>query len=517
MRSFQRWAFRLGTSALTAGAISGGCARPMAPSGGPVDFIPPMVASTWPDTFQVIEPTRDPVKIIFSERISERPTEGSLNAAVIVSPVTAEHRVKHTRSGLEVEVIGGFKPDLVYRVRVLPTIKDLFSNEMQGPFELVFSTGAPFETNVVAGIVKDRVSGEAIQGVLVQAREEGAPEPPVYVAASDSSGVFALRYLPAGAYRLSLFQDVNRNSEPDFSELQGSAETPAVGTLAEAADTVILREIGLLRPDTLPARVVLVEAMDSLLVRVGFDDYMDAEGSLEEVGAVILAEDSTEVRIDRLLWPRQVDSLRAVADSIAAEERRLARVDSLQVLADSLGQILATMRAAGDTVGVDTLGPVLEQIQTRLEPPEPPEEEPEGPREPVEPPPILPQREFFIRLVDSLAPNRPYHLTVTGIVNINGLPGGGGEASFDWEPPEREADTAGVAADTASTPPDTGAVTSPDTWRLPPERSRPPPGAPPPNRDAWTSPAAPSPRLSPVPVRSGHRPNPPWARRRGVS
>ena len=98
----------------------GACARPVAPTGGPVDFIPPMIAETWPEPFETIEPTRDPVKIVFSERISERPTEGTLANAVFVSPVTGEHRVKHTRSGLEIEVIGGFKPDLVYRVRFFP-------------------------------------------------------------------------------------------------------------------------------------------------------------------------------------------------------------------------------------------------------------------------------------------------------------------------------------------------------------------------------------------------------------
>ena len=28
-----------------------------------MDFIPPMIAETWPDTFEMIEPTRDPVRI----------------------------------------------------------------------------------------------------------------------------------------------------------------------------------------------------------------------------------------------------------------------------------------------------------------------------------------------------------------------------------------------------------------------------------------------------------------------
>ncbi len=460
-------------------ALFAACARPGSPSGGPQDVIPPMIAETWPDTFAMIEPTRDPVRIVFSERISERPTEGRLENAVLVSPVTGKHRVKHRRSGLEIEVIGGFQPGLVYRVRLLPTIKDLFANTLEGPFELVFSTGAPFETNVVAGIVKDRITGEPVPGVRVEARMKEAEDPPVYVAASDTSGVFALRYLPAGAYDLTVYQDVNRNSEPDFRELQGSAESSSLGLEPPRSDTLIIRELNLLSLDTVPSRVVLVEAVDSLFVQFTFDDYMDAEASLEPVQVVITlavqdtaaAEGQLEppLAIERLWWPRQVDSLRVVADSIAAEEERRALVDSLQVVADSLTRILADLEAAGDTLGVDTIAPELERIRGIMEPPEP-EELPEEAAEaiPAEPPPILPKQEFFVQLAQPLAPNQPYRAVISGVVNINGLGGGGGEASFSWEPPEpppQEApDTAATQPDTGSvTPPDTGSVTPPDT------------------------------------------------------
>ena len=123
---------------LVAAAYAWGCARQGRPSGGSDDRIPPMVISTWPDTFETIEPTRDPIVITYSERISERPTEGRLGDAVVVSPETGRYEVKHKRTSLEVKVAGGWKPGLVYRVRVQNTIKDLFNNRMDGPFELVF-------------------------------------------------------------------------------------------------------------------------------------------------------------------------------------------------------------------------------------------------------------------------------------------------------------------------------------------------------------------------------------------
>lgn len=472
-------------AALFGGAIlfAGACARPVAPTGGPVDFIPPMIAETWPDTFEMIEPTRDPVKILFSERISERPSVGTLENAVFVSPVTGEHRVKHTRSGLEIEVIGGFQPDLVYRVRVLSTVKDLFNNRLQGPFELVFTTGAPFEFNVVAGLVEDRITGEVVEGARVEARAQGVEDPPVHVAVTDTAGVFALRYLPAGPYDISVYVDNNRNAERDFREAQGSGVTLPLGATPEVADTAILREITLLVPDTSPSRLARIEPQDSLLIRLTFDDFMDAEGDFEGVQVAITQEDGPGIEVERFMWPRQVDSIRAIADSIAAEERRLAMVDSLTVVADSLDRILTAMEASRDTLGVDTLGLQLERIRSRMEPPEPREPE-EGPA--AEPPPILPQQAFFIQLADSLSPDQLYNASVTGVVNLYGTGGGGGEGSFSWEPPEpppeAAEDTATAVPDTLVVPdtgivipPDTGGVVPPDTSGVPPDTSGVPP------------------------------------------
>jgi hypothetical protein len=229
--------------------------------------------------------------------------------------------------------------------------------------------------------------------------------------------------------------------------------------------------------------------MDSLLVRLGFDDFMDAEGSFDSVQVQIAPQlpplDSaqavevvdtvgaeeppvrlgTPLRIERLMWPRQVDSLRAVMDSIAAEEQRLALADSLGPIADSLEIVLAGMEAIGDTIGADTIGPLVEQIRTRIAPPEAREEAAEEVAS--EPPPALPQQEFFVLLADSLVPDGLYQASVSNLVNINGLAGGGGEVSFTWEPeppPEEAADTAGAQADTATVP-DT--ATAPDTVVVP--------------------------------------------------
>jgi hypothetical protein len=415
-----------------------------------------MVESTWPDTFEVIEATRDPVVIRYSERISERPTQGSMESAVLVSPATGDPQVKHTRSGLEISVIGGFQPGLVYRVRVLPTVKDMFNNRMEGPFELVFSTGGTYEANVIAGVVTDVITGEPVEGVRVEAREAGEEDPPPYMATTDTAGIYLLRYVPSGSYDISLFEDVNRNGEPDFRELQGEAAGELFPQPAQA-DTLV-QEVTLLRPDTTPAGIIRAEALDSALIEFAFDDFLQTGTSLDQVLVRLTQEEEAGPEVERLLWDHQLDSLQAFEDSVRAEEARIARVDSLQVVADSLQGVLTALQATGDTTAADSVASLLEGIQTRIAPPEPREGVPLPVMEPQPPPPILPQQGFFALLVDPLAPDVLYQVTVTGVVNINSLGGGGGESGVSWTPPEPPPDTTAVLPDTAGVPPDTGAV-----------------------------------------------------------
>jgi hypothetical protein len=494
-----------------------------------------MVVSTWPDTFEVIEPTRKPVVVRFSKRLSERPTQGTLDNAVIISPATSGHRVKLTRDGLEISVVGGLRPDLVYRVRVLPTLRDLFGNAMEGPFELVFSTGGEFEANVIAGVATDRITGDPLPNVRVEAQGLGADEDdPRYLALSDSAGVYILRYVPSGLYGVTLFEDINRNAIPDFRERQARTQA-ALGLEPPGADTVI-QEVALLLPDTTPARLMGARAEDSLLVRLSFDDYLDPlmEGTLDSLVVTLVREELEEreeeeekeeeeeeqeeqltPRVVAILWEHQVDSMKARADSMRAEGARLARLDSLRTAADSLGQVLDSLQAVGETARADSVQAALDRIAGQLAPPDPParpREEARPPARTPEPSPIRPQQVFFALLGDPLPSRVPFKITVTGVMNINGLGGGGGEASLVWTPPDPPPERRPPPADTVGTPPDT-IVTPPDTLVSPPDTTVVPPpdttAVPPPDTTAVPPPdttAVPPLRATGPGLRSGSPP-----------
>src|SRR5690606_745988 len=100
---------------------------------------------------------------------------------------------------------GGFRERAIYRVTVLPLFRDRYGNGMDGPVELLFSTGPELEPNLLAGIVSDFLTLDPVAGVRVDAvPAEGGP---ISSAVADSAGIFAFPHLPSGPYRIRAYED----------------------------------------------------------------------------------------------------------------------------------------------------------------------------------------------------------------------------------------------------------------------------------------------------------------------
>lgn len=446
-------------AALALGAVAS-CARQGAPSGGPPDNLPPEVVGTRPDTFAQREAFDEPIRIEFSEPISERTAGGTLDDAVLVSPRTGEVSVSHKGDALEVELSGGFHPGLVYRVTVLPVVQDRFGNALSEPFELLFSTGGEYHPNAVAGVVVDRITGEMVEGAEVAALPDRSDTLDLaYVFRTDTSGIYALRYLPPGRYRVRAFQDRNRNREPDPFESQGERVV-----ILGAADTILGGEgdVVILTPDTSAAVLGRASLEDSVRIGLTFDDHLDPTAALAEVEVVLEpVPDTTDEgvstpppapNVERLLherefqsWQDSVAEARARADSIAAADS--AAADTVAGDPDVADTAAAAARAAEarrmeGAAGIGRPGPGAGRAGA-------PRTLPDGTP--------LPAQRLVLVLESPIPPGTAYRVRVSGVVNVNGLGGGGGEATV--RRPEAPPDTTGAAADTgAVAPPDTGTV-----------------------------------------------------------
>lgn len=519
MTAFRR--LRLG-AVLGASAVVGlaaGCARQSAPPGGPEDRRPPVVVHTEPDTFAVVDtPFRGPVRFVFDERISERVASGTLDDAVLVSPHTGTVRVEHGRQDISVTIAGGFKPNLVYRVTLLPVVSDLFNNQLRAPFDLVFSTGAPLVASAVAGIAWDRTNGRGMDDLTVQAVSADSA---VYESQTDSGGIYVFRYLPPGRYAITAFQDQNRNGERDRMEASGTRSL-----LLNGADTVTTgMSIPVLQQDTTPARITGVQPLDSVTVLLEFDDYLDPSPSSQPAVSITLQEPeegdtlpaprpSRVPRVTRVFqareytaWREELQDSFATLDSLEAAQRaREARARREREAADTARQ-QDTTRAPGAPVvpdssvvapGDTSRAPAQEEARPparRLPPPlpggaapaagarrggvsQPGSGTPTTPTTPDGSP--LPDRQMVVRLDTALVPNIGYRVQVQGVTNLNGVPLGGGEAALVLVPPPP--DTASAAEDSTAVP-DTAAVAGdstavPDTsvapaGPVPPEQATP--------------------------------------------
>ncbi len=392
-----------GVLALMVAVAVSGCAQPRQPTGGEPREIQPLVVDVSPAPFSTITDLRQPVIIRFDERLSER-LEGvrDLRDAVLVSPETGEIRARRGRRHVEIAVVGGWQPGLVYRVVVLPVLRDLFNNVRTEPVELIFSTGAAIQETAVAGLIEDRITGRSAAGARVEAVHRDAGH--AYVAVADSAGFFAFRHVPEGPYDLVAWMDQDRDRSPDFNEPQDTASF-----MLAVQDTVLL-ELSLLPQDTTPPRLTRAAAIDSTKIELTFDDYFEP-GPVQGRARVYAATDSSYVMDGGLYHGTALDSLRAL--DRAAEE----------ALADTV-----PVDPPADTVPIDTVvvNATPGQVRTPVGPP--------AGRQAPSPQRPLPAREIVLLLPGPLEPETAYYVVVEGVTNIQGVPGGGGTASFQTPP-----------------------------------------------------------------------------------
>jgi hypothetical protein len=282
------------------------------------------------------------IDVVFNERISERPMSGVLDDAVVVSPETGALDVGHKRDRLEVKIDGGLRPGTVYRVTVLPVVRDMFNNRMRDAFEFVFSTGGELHPNAVVGIVIERVTGRPARDLRVQATLiPDAVDSVKHVTRTDSVGTYALRYLPPGRYSIVAFQDRNRSGEPDLIELQGQRAVD-VGS----ADTIPFFNLSVMEGDTTPARLARAEVVTPTLVRLYFDDYLEPDEPLALVGTTLTRADARPgaPEVSQLLHEHRFLAIRAAAAAAAAAATPVAP-PAVRAPGDT------TVLAPGDTIG----------------------------------------------------------------------------------------------------------------------------------------------------------------------
>ena len=411
MAGTARDAFRqAGIAGLLAGTA---CAVIQNPPGGPPDFAPPVILAITPDSGTIADSLEDHLEIQFDEVISEQ-SGGGIENLVLVSPRRGleprEVDVDWRRTKLAVRPDGGWIPNVVYQVTLLPGITDLSNNRLDSGRTVIFSTGGPVPDTRIDGIVLDWENGRAGVGALVEAIL--LPDSLVYSTTADSSGSYALVSLPPGTYHLVGSIDDNGNRRRERREAFDSATVRLDSVVSYVAWAFVQDTVG---PILRQARFV-----DSLTVEVQFAQKLAPGDPPADAISFWALPDTTPVAV-AAVWTK------AVYDSVYALERQTAISDSLA--AESLeADTLAADSVAVDTMVRDTIGIAGEPVQT------PPGVMPDvgtetQPTDTVSAalqalldtrPPL--RDTWFLRMVEPLTPGQRYQIEATAR-NPNGVAG----------------------------------------------------------------------------------------------
>lgn len=268
------------------------CAHVEAPSGGPVDTVPPAVAAVFPAPGATGVAAESRAIFQFTEWVDR----GAARGTVFISPPYAGRvRVEVDGDRLIVQPPSGqsLRPGTTHTVSVLGSLKDLRGNAMGRVFDLRFSTGPRLDSAGLDGALHREGRRGALLAALyptgamrtastitaLTPRDTAfsvaaAPEPwrelPAALAGSDSTGAFALTGAAPGTYGLFAFEDLNGNFAFDLGlEAAGVGEAALSLQPRAAAQTLRLAPL-----DTAVLRVLEIAfAADSLA-----DDLADSIG-----------------------------------------------------------------------------------------------------------------------------------------------------------------------------------------------------------------------------------------------
>jgi hypothetical protein len=392
------------------------CAHVAAPPGGPADTIPPQLIAVQPDSFAVVPGFDDDVKFEFDESLSERGIEGSTT----LYPFEPRPRVKKGGRELRVRPREGWVDDRIYHIRVGPVIADLFQNTIEKPIEYVISTGPPIPPNRLEGTVYDRITAKPLPGGRVDMVR--LPDTLRYGGVADSVGTYELGMLPVGEYLAIGYEDVNGNREADDFDRSDTVNV----SLADA-DTLTV-DFQVFHHDTVGPNLVDVEAIDTLIVELTFDGYLDPETPLSTANFQIFAlDDSTPIPLDTVLHAWQYTAWR---DSIQAARRAAAAAAA--AAADTLGVEPDTLVGAPDTAEAGAPPQIEEPADTV------PREEGQGEGEDEgEEPTVLPDQRVYVVAARRIPPGA-HVVRFSAVLNLDQL-AGEGEAEFEPVEPPPEA------------------------------------------------------------------------------
>lgn len=212
------------------------CAKVMPLSGGDEDKTPPAYRGSDPDTFALNFRGKS-VTIRFDEYINLKdPTREIL----VSPPVYPDPEYIANGKSIKIKFKDSLQPNITYVVQFGKSIEDITEANVSTGFSFVFSTGSFLDSGEVKGSVLDAFTGEPAKGMKVMLYKPDVQDSfpykdkPFYLAYTNDQGVFSLKNLRMGDYRVFALREDNNNYVYD----REGEEIAFLGDPVSAGDSV---------------------------------------------------------------------------------------------------------------------------------------------------------------------------------------------------------------------------------------------------------------------------------------
>ena len=242
-----------------------GCAKKVAPDGGPQDLIPASVVSTEPATGST-NVSATTIRFTFDDYVDR-----SVRDAFSVMP-TVRFSAGYAGDKVDVEFKEPLLPNTTYVVTLGTGYQDIRGNKPLQAVSVVFSTGQDIDTGSISGEID--YSSPATLIIFAYPRSESldssfspAETQPPYRLPVGTSGRFTLNGLADGTYRVMAVRDENKNGLIEASE--DFAMAPQDVVVSNGTSRPLILRVGS-AIDLTPPEATSARALSHSLVQVSF-------------------------------------------------------------------------------------------------------------------------------------------------------------------------------------------------------------------------------------------------------
>jgi len=199
------------SAGISAGFLAA-CANIASPNGGPYDELPPRIVSSTPVNGETNVKGRR-IEIVFDELIQvEQPSEN----VIITPPQKSMPDIQAIGKKIRINLKDSLIPDVTYTVDFTNSVADNNEKNVLENFSFAFATGDVIDSLQISGRVINAYNLEPMPGIMVGLHRDLADSaftttPFVRTSKTNDRGMFTIRNIAEGTYRLYALNDANRD------------------------------------------------------------------------------------------------------------------------------------------------------------------------------------------------------------------------------------------------------------------------------------------------------------------